>query len=162
MIDARDWIFSAERRGEVLEDPLRGAGEPGERFLDFEVPVEEVAGVGLGPVAVARDAGGAAAGEIGEAALVGAVAGGDLCENFVGVFGVTASVTVGAPLGVEEMVDALALGLEGLLIFGIGSAVPAGPDGGRVDVGDVAGEVAAADGGEARGVEFVGERVELG
>ena len=130
LIDARDGVFGAKGSGEILEDPLGGAGEPSERLLNFEVPVEEVAGVGFGPVAVLGDTGRASGVEIGEAALVGAVASGDFGENFVGVFGVAAGVAVGSPLGVEEMVDAVALGFEGLLIFGIGSAVPAGPDGG--------------------------------
>ena len=161
LVDARDGIFNSQGSGEVLEDPLRRSGEPGQGFLGFQVPVEEVAGVGFGPVAVFRDASGAAGVEVGEAALVGAVTGGDLGEHFVGIFGVAAGVAVGSPLGVEEMLDALALGFEGLLVLGIGAAVPAGPDGGRVDVGDVAGKVAAANCGEARWVELMGEGVQL-
>src|SRR5437660_9874156 len=87
--------------------------------------------------------------EVGKAALVGAVAGGDLREDFVGAFGVTAGVAVGSPLCVEEMVDALALGFERLLILGIGAAIPACPDRWRIDVRNIAGKIAAANRGEA-------------
>ncbi len=118
LIDAGDGVLDAQGSGEVLEDPLGGAGEPGEGLLHFEVPVEEIAGVGLGPVAVLGDAGLAAGVQVGEAALVGAVAGRDLGEDLVGVLGVAAGVAVGAPFGVEEMVDALALRFEGLLVLG--------------------------------------------
>ncbi len=149
LVHARDGVFEAQRGGEVLEDPLGGAGEPGQSFLGLQVPVEEIAGVGFGPVAVLGDAGLSAGEEVVEAALIGALAGGNFGECLVGIFGVTAGVAVGAPLGVEEMVDAVALGFEGLLILGVDAAIPACPDGGRVDVGDVAREVAAADGGEA-------------
>jgi hypothetical protein len=53
--------------------------------LRFEVPVEEVAGVAFGPVAVFGDADGGAGREIAEAAFVGADAGGDLAEDGIGV-----------------------------------------------------------------------------
>src|ERR1700727_2316863 len=69
-------------------------------------------------------------------------------------------VAICAPLGVEEMLDTIAFGLEGLLVFGVGAAIPACPDGRGVDVGNVACEVAAADGGKARWIELMGESVE--
>ena len=51
------------------------------------------------------------------------------------------------------MLDALALGFERLLVLGIRAAVPARPDRRRVDVGNIAGKIAAANRGEARRVE---------
>ncbi len=57
LIDTRDGVFEAQGSGEVLEDPLGRSGEPGQGLLGLEVPVEEVAGVGFGPVAVFGDAG---------------------------------------------------------------------------------------------------------
>ena len=80
LIDARDAVVAAQGRGEVLEDPLRGAGEPVELLLRLQVPVEEIAGVGLRPVAVFGDADAAAGLEVVEPALVGALAGGDLAR----------------------------------------------------------------------------------
>jgi hypothetical protein len=128
LIDARDGVFHAQGSGEVFEDPLRRAGEPGQGLLCLEVPVEEVAGVRLGPIAVAGDACLASGFKVGEAPLVRAVAGGDLREDLVRVLGVTAGVTIGSPLCVEEMVDAFTLGFEGLLVLRVGAAVPASPD----------------------------------
>ena len=126
-----DRILHAKGCREVLEDPLSGAGKPVEGLLDFEVPVEEIAGVGLGPVAIAGDASLAAGLEIGHAAFIGAMAGGDLGERLIRVFGMATRVAVGSPLGMEEMLDAFALSLNRLLILGVRPAVPTGPDGGE-------------------------------
>ena len=162
LVDARDGIFSAERRGEVFEDPLGGACEPVEPFLRLEVPVEEVAGVGLGPVAIAGDARRAAGVAVGEAGFGNALIGGDVRDVRVGIFGVAASVGVRAPLDVDEVRFYFGPpGCEGLFVLGVETAVPACPDAGRVDVGDVGGEVAAAEAGDARGVERVREVVHL-
>ena len=83
-------------------------------------------------------------------------AGSDRREDFVGIFGVTAGVAVGSPLSVEEVLDALALGFERLLILGIGAAVPARPDRWRIDVGNIARKVAAAD-SEAPNLDQAGQ-----
>src|SRR5258708_10043884 len=100
LVDAWDGIFDAQGSREVFENPLRRAGEPWQCFLSFEVPVEEIAGVGLGPVAVFGDAGLASGIEVGEAALVGALSGGNLREDLVGIFGVPSGMAVCSPIGV--------------------------------------------------------------
>ena len=82
----RDSIVATQGRGKVLEDPLRGAGKPIQILLRLQVPVEEIAGVSLRPVAVGGDAWPAASVEVGQAALVGALAGGYAAQHCVRIF----------------------------------------------------------------------------
>src|SRR5882757_1403927 len=64
-------------------------------------------------------------------------------------------MAVRAPFDVDEALHALALCQQTLLILAIVSAIPAGPYRGRIHIGDVAREVAAAKRGQARTVEAV-------
>src|ERR1019366_8456160 len=56
LIDPRNAVVVAQGRDEVLEYPLGRPGKPVELLLGLQVPVEEIAGVGLRPVAVLGDA----------------------------------------------------------------------------------------------------------
>ena len=73
-----------------------------------------------------------------------------------------AGVAVAAPFGMQEMLELLARFLAGSLVLGVLAAIPAGPDGGRIDIGNVRGEIAAPHGGLARRVQLVGDAVQLG
>src|SRR5580704_16428177 len=73
-------------RREIFEDPLRGAGEIRHRVVFPEVPVEEIADIGLEPVAVFGSAGLVTGKQLVETALVSSLPHRDLCETGVGIF----------------------------------------------------------------------------
>ena len=71
-------------------------------------------------------------------------------------------MAVAAPFHMQHAIDRGDLFFGVGLVLGIVPAVPAGPDGGGIDVGDIGGEGAAANRGHARGVGPVGDIIQLG
>src|SRR5215212_4752413 len=72
-----------------------------------------------------------------------------------------ASVTVSAPLHVQEVIDFLHFCLRSGLVVGVPSLVPARPNRWRVNVDDVFTKIATADRGLAQGIECVRQGIQL-
>ena len=102
LIHAWNGILRAQRCGKVLENPLRTAGQVRHLLLLLEMPVEEIDDVTLRPIAVQRRACLAARRLVRFGGFRCALAGGNFLQEFLGVFRMTAGVTVPAPLGMEE------------------------------------------------------------
>jgi hypothetical protein len=73
------------------------------------VPVKQVTGIGLRPVAVARDTCFSTRSEIGKSAFGGVGLGRDVGDGAVRILRVAACVTVCAPFDVDKAFDAAAL-----------------------------------------------------
>src|ERR1039458_3792011 len=153
LIHTRNGVGLAQRGGKVLENPLRRPGKPIYLLLGFQVPVEEVAGISLRPVAIPGYADTAAAVEIIQVALVGPGAGGNFAQHRIRVFRMAAGMTIRSPFGMDEPLHAVAPGSQALLILAVVAPVPSSPDGGRVDIRNIACKVAAAKRGQPGIVE---------
>ena len=89
------------------------------------------------------------------------------CGNFVqegiGIFRVAPRLAIGAPFDVDEPLDSITLGQQALLVIRwVVSAVPSGPDGGRVYIRNIAREVTTAKRGKPGVVQAVGQVAHLG
>ena len=159
LVHAGNRVFGTERGREVLEDPGGGAGEVGHLLLFLEVPVKQVDHVALGPVSILGGAGGASLGLVSASDFSCSLSGGDIAKELLGFLGVTSCIAVPSVLSVEEVGNLLDPLVEGLGVLGVASAVPAGPDAGRVDIDDVLAEITAPDRGFPRGIELMGKVV---
>ena len=145
LIHARYAVIASQRGDEIFENPLGRTGKPIELLLGLQVPVEEVAGVGLRPVAIPRSPRVAVGLQVGQPDLGRAFARGHLAQYRLRILRVASRLAVGAPLDVDEPLDAFSLRQQTLLVFTIVSAVPASPDGGRIYIWNVPGKVATAE-----------------
>src|SRR6185312_5949897 len=69
-------------------------------------------------------------------------------------------MAVSSPLHMNKVIHLLHLFFGGAPVLGISSAIPAGPNGWRVNIGDIFCEIAAANTGHARRIELVSFLVE--
>src|ERR1035437_5694765 len=162
LIHTRNGVAIAQWSGKVLENPLRRPGKPIYLLLGFEVPVEEIAGIGLRPVAILGYADIAATIEVIHAAFVGPDAGGHLAQHRIRVFRMTAGMAVRSPFSMDESLHAVAPGGQALLVLAVVAPVPSSPDRGRVDIGNIARKVAAAKRGQPGAIEPMRKVAHLG
>src|SRR5580698_8614241 len=106
--------------------------------MRLEIPVEEVARVGLRPVTILRDANLPASLQVVETTFVGADAGGNFAKHSIGIFGMATGLAVCAPLNMNEPLDAVAFREQASLVLTVGAPVPTSPDRWRIDIRDVA------------------------
>jgi hypothetical protein len=94
------------------------------------VPVDQVAGVGSGPVAVFGNAGISTLTQKIPLALIGGAHAPDGFDALVGVFGVAKGMMRSAPFDVQKVIDLFHLLATDVLVLGENPPVPACPDGG--------------------------------
>ncbi len=157
LIDIRNGVLSPQRRGEILERPLRIAGKARLGLRNHQVPVEQVDDVGFAPVASLGDAD--------DTRLVDHLFHADLAARHAisaGWIRVVPPNVAGTPVFhvQQSRVFFLRIG-ERAGILEITATVPAGPDRGRKDIHDVPAGVILANGCQARRVQFVRYTVEV-
>src|SRR6202035_2001817 len=67
-----------------------------------------------------------------QSTFIGSIARRNLAQHSFRIFGVTACLTVRAPLDVDESLDAVALFQQAVLVFAVIATIPAGPDRRRI------------------------------